>query len=155
MQKKRKKGPITRFQKHAVQDCVDIPLRLITCSDKAEQWELTVLPWEACEVHAFLLRARLPSTQTGGSRLAAITPPRVWKTPSACSSVQVTACSVSPTHLASRSWWSLWWGMMVWKLDGSGRNFCQGEEWKPRGIMGRIQAGAGNEEAIKTSATIK
>lgn len=55
-----------RYQKHAVQDCVDISLRLITRSDKAEQRELTVPPCEACEVRAFLLRARLPSTQTEG-----------------------------------------------------------------------------------------
>lgn len=38
--------------------------------------------------------------------------------------------------------------------DGQFREeLCQGEEWKPWGIMGQIQPEAGNEEAIKTKST--
>lgn len=30
---------------------------------------------------------------------------------------------------------------------------CQGEEWKPQGIMEQIQPGAGNEEDTKACTT--
>lgn len=31
----------------------------------------------------------------------------------------------------------------------SGEELCHGEEWKPRGIMGRIQPRSGNEKCMK------
>ena len=39
------------------------------------------------------------------------------------------------------SWYESW--------DGFREELCQGEEWKPRGIMGQIQPGAGSEKSMK------
>lgn len=125
--------------------------RLITCSDKAEQSfrEGPCIPPEGSPT---------PLTNRG-SHLSGITPPTSLKN-SFCLSIGASDSMPCQSHRGQecKSTLCVIWradsdgvydgGMMLWKLDGSGRNW-RGEEWKPWGIMGQSQPVAGNEDGIK------
>lgn len=128
--------------------------RLITCSDKAEQ----SFPEAPCIPPG---GAPTPLTDRG-SHLAGITPPTSLKN-SFCLSIGASDSMPCQSHRGQecKSTLCVIWragsdgvydgGMMLWKLDGSGRNW-RGEEWKPRSIMGQSQLVAGNEDGIKDIA---
>ncbi len=173
---KKKSVPINHYQQHADRSThcstvwiFHLSLLLITCSDKAEQWALIgVLRWQFCgERHASLCipPEGAPTLLAGrGIRLSAITPPlprknsrlpvHLCKWQHAVSVPLRTGMWNSAYHLVSRSWWGSLWRDDGMKVGRFREELCQGEEWKPQGIMGQIQAGAGNEEGTKTCTTI-
>ena len=121
---------------------------------------MTVLPWEARKsVHSFRGRAHPPRRQGEPPRSDNTTPSP--KTPSLparlCKWQHAMWVPLRPgmlthtaDHLVHRSWWGLWSseaGMRVGTV--SGEELCQGEEWRPRGIMERIQPWSGNKKCMK------